>query len=151
MGGEPQFMRELKVSFRSYLSKTGKIGEIPLGNSKPKNLDNKLFRSELKKLSKINDIFIISAFVILIILFAVGIYLTLLHRNNPSKITAIFGGTFLSLLIIVRKLRQFWLEKFIMDHSSIVLQNFSPEQAADFILNLYKNFMLNPKDKKKHN
>jgi hypothetical protein len=142
-------MKGLQVSFEAYLKRLGRIGEIPLGEQRPTAQDNQLFLNELKKRGNSNSIFVIIAFAMLIALFVIGVILIFHYRDSPKLMGAAFGGTFLSLLAIVGKLRQLWLEKFIIDHASLVLQNFSPEQAAEFILQLYRSFISKSNDQKK--
>lgn len=142
-------MKNLETSFKIYLRKVGKIGEIPLGSHKPTEQDNQFLLQELKKLRGPNSFLTVSAVVMLFILFGIGVFVVFYFRTNFTTTGTLLGGTFLFLLAIVGKIRQFWLEKFILDYASIVLQKFSPEQAAEFILQLYNSFVgKKPKDQK---
>lgn len=142
-------MKGLQVSFEAYLKSLGRIGEIPLGEDNPTARNSEFLLSELKERSSSNRILAGIAVVMLIILFLIGVYLIFSYRDSPRIMAIVFGGIFASLLAVVGKLRQIWLEKFIIDHASLVLQSFSPEQAAEFILQLYRSFISKSNDKKK--
>lgn len=134
-------MKNLQISFENYLEALGKIGEIPLGEQEDIKEHSNQFLTSLKQKKSFNSVIFISMFIVLFVLFGASIFLVIYHRDNPSLIGTIMGGTFLSIIAIVAKLRQLWFEKFIIDNASVVLQNFSPERAAEFILHLYQCFV----------
>jgi hypothetical protein len=96
-----------------------------------------ILTGELKKRFKFNDKIIILAIILLSVLFLVGVSLVFYYRGSPSVMGSVLGGTFFSLLSIVRWLYKLWREKSIMDISLTIIDALPPEKAAEFINTIF--------------
>lgn len=112
-----------------------------MGKDEPTKHDSELLLDELEKQRSFNKIILIIAIAMLILLYLIGICFIFTYRDNPRIMVIVFGGIFAALLGVVKRLHSIWREKFIIDHASLVLRNFSPEQAARFILSLHRSFV----------
>ncbi len=154
-------MKRVRRSFRTYLkrireSKISSSGTgteiIPLGTDEiAKDItpeDSKYLLELLEKdLKKLNKIFISIILAMLSLLFGLGVFVV--YSSNCDEIVMI-GGSLGSLLVIIWKVRQLWLEMFIIKYASYVLPKLPPEQAAKFILHLYR-FISKPFERKNLN
>lgn len=134
-------MKRLKRDLKNYLRNAGMIGEIPLGEQVPTEHESKLLFQEIKRRNKYNSALLYGVFVMMIIIFGVGILLLLRSSTSMRMSLFTYSGTFVIFVGIVRLLFQFWKEKFILDHVSIVLIKSSPETAAELILQIYKYYI----------
>jgi hypothetical protein len=134
-------MKKLENIFKEYLEKVGFKDLITLGDDKKiypiTEEDSEFLLKRLLPHQKQNNIFIYIAVIMLCVLFGVGMFFVFYYRNEPVTMGSIFGGNFLALIGIVIKLRQLWIDKFIIDHASIVLSDLQPEEAAKVIVILY--------------
>lgn len=67
--------------------------------------------------------------VMLAVLFALGVFFALYYRDDPATLAAIFGGTFLSLLVIVRYQHRLWRDKNTMDILIDLADNMAPGEV----------------------
>ena len=135
-------MKQVQSIYKKYLKRIGRIQEISLGAYEPQTItreDNQFFTKLLEKQLNFNRNVIIVYISMLCVLFGIGVLLIFYHLNSPEKIGLIFGGTFLSLLTIIEKLRRLWRDKSIMDITLNIAQGLPPEQTAQVIEALYFN------------
>jgi hypothetical protein len=142
-------MSKISTIFHSYLSDNSLLNLEKLGSEDnkinvSKNASDTLKNNILRE-SKFNNNIVVVAIVLLCIIFGLGIFFAIYYRDNPTTIGVIFGGTFLSLLAIVSRLRKIWLEKSLMDVSLCVIEDMSPQDAAKFIQTIYYNMLENNK------
>ncbi len=144
-------MKKLRQLFETYLENTGQLDErAPLGTSaQPDGLeetstDLEALRTGTRRLSedlkirlKFNDRIIILALALLVLLFIIGVGLVFYYRGTPTVMGSILGGTYLSLLSIVRWLYRLWREKTIMDLSKELCEILPPEKSAELITAIY--------------
>ena len=135
-------MKNLKSIFEKYLERTDRLKDLKLGESDSRVIaseDNKFLAQLLEKQSIFNKNIIIVYIVMLCLLFSIGVYLVFRFIDSPNTMGIIFGGTFLSLLAIVDRLRKIWKEKSIMDMILILIDGLPKEQIAAVIETLYWN------------
>jgi hypothetical protein len=139
-------LKQLKKIYGEYLKKVGKLDEdIRLGKSKTRDAEdkavitqqNQLLTERLKNRFITNDRIIAIAILMLCVIFGIGVFLVFYYRHTPSAMGGVFGGTFLSLLAIIRWLFKLWREKSYMDITLGILEGLTPRQAAEFISNIY--------------
>ncbi|MBK8703375.1 MAG: hypothetical protein IPN33_06955 [Saprospiraceae bacterium] len=138
-------MSKISTIFHSYLSDNSLLDLEKLGSEDKKvevsrNTSDTLKNNILRE-SKFNNNIVVVAIVLLCIIFGLGIFFAIYYRDSPTTIGVIFGGTFLSLLAIVSRLRKIWLEKSLMDVSLSVIEDMSPQDAAKFIQTIYYNML----------
>lgn len=142
-------MNKLKSIYQSFLEDNSLLELEKLGSDEKKVAPSKNaslnLKSNILKQSKFNNNIVIVSIVLLCIIFGLGIFFAIYYRDNPTTIGVIFGGTFLSLLAIVSRLRRIWLEKSLMDVSLSVLEDLPPQDAAKFIQTIYYNMLENEK------
>lgn len=138
-------MKKLKSAFKDYLKKVGVDEFIPFGEEDheryPTEESSLFFEKQLLQIRKVNDRIINIAIIMLCILFGVGVFFMFRYRNDSTAMSVILGNNFLFFFLILVKLRQFWIEKYIIDSSLIVLHRLKPEEAAKFIVLLYSKFI----------
>jgi hypothetical protein len=136
-------MKRLQSVFEGYLQKIGRLAPEDLGNE-PQSVtenDKKNIVEQLSKEFAFNQKIIVVYIVMLFLLFGVGIFIVLYYLNSPKAIGAVWGGTFLSLLGIVERLRRLWREKSIMDVTLSVIQDLPPEETVKMIELFYWSFI----------
>lgn len=154
-------MKQLKELYEEYLKGIGKFDEaIALGarGGQAETKDNvqlgeqsRMLTKRLNQRFRFNNGIILLAIVLLCILFSIGIFLVFYHRNSPSVMGGVFGGTFLALLSIIGWLHKLWKEKSLMDISLWVLEGLPPEKSAECINILYWTLHTSSKKLKKGN
>ena len=87
----------------------------------------------------INKNIMIVYIAMLCIVFGIDVYLIFRFLNSPNAMGIIFGGTFLSLLTVIDRLRRIWKEKSIMEMILVLLDGLPKEQIATVIETLYWN------------
>lgn len=143
-------MKHLKSIYEDYLKSIDKFDEdIRLGRKvktrKKADKDiaaviegkSQLLTQRLNERFKFNNRIVILAVVLLCLIFGIGVFLIFYYRDSPATMGGVFGGTFLSLLSIIRWLHKLWQEKSVMDMSLSVLEGLAPKQAAEFISTIY--------------
>src|SRR5262249_55820925 len=95
--------------------------------------DNEHFVTWLDETLKFNKAIIVVAIVLLCILFGMGMFLVYTLRASPRGIVIVSGGSFLSFLVVIRWLRQLWIEKSMMDISMYAAREMPPKEAAIFL------------------
>ena len=142
-------MKKLKSIYQAFLEDTNLLELEKLGSDE-RNVEihksaSLNLKSNILKQSKLNNNILIVSIVLLCIIFGLGIFFAVYYRDNPTTIGVIFGGTFLSLLAIVSRLRRIWLENILMDVSINVIEDLPPQDAAKFIQTIYYNMLRNEK------
>jgi hypothetical protein len=99
--------------------------------------DNAALAERLQQSLRFNDRMIVVAVALLCVLFFLGAALTIYHRDAPKTISMIFGGAFLSLLLVIGWIRQLWWDKTVIDILIPLLNELSPEDASKAITTLY--------------
>jgi len=136
--------------FTDYLKKTGALKSVTLGGTSrsttttttvSKAENNKAFKTLLDKQITFNNSMVITAIVLLCLIFLIGVFFVFYYRDSPQTIGGIFGGTFFSLLAIIVWLRKLWVEKNFMDMATIVLTDLPPMEAAKFVETIYWNML----------
>jgi len=140
--------KSLKNAFKAYLRRIGFSDFIPLGDDDEQKRsvtkeDSRFLLDKLVGFQKVNDIIIIVFIIMLCASFGIGLFFVFHFLDNSTLISAIFGGNFLVILAIIMKLRQLWMEKFIIDYVLHVLKDMQPKEAAKFIVDIYSTFFGN--------
>ncbi len=133
-------MRSAEALLRDYLEASGQLTptQKEFGRARHPATDRTVsLRLDLATQRKFNSRIIVAAVSCLCCLFAVGLYLVIAFRNSPSTIVAIFGGTIFSLLVIVRWLRQLWLDKSLMDLLLYAADSLSPDELLKLVSTFY--------------
>jgi hypothetical protein len=68
--------------------------------------------------------------VLICVLFLTGLGLVIYYRDNPTRVSLVLGGNYLSLLVIVGFLRRIWLEKRTIDALLVIAESLKPAEAA---------------------
>lgn len=147
-------MKKITAIVEHFLKETRQLDFIQLGGEETEievtTKQINTFKETLSKSKRFNKNIILFAIILLGITFLIGIFFVFYHRDNPRTIGLLFGGTFLSLLVIITQLRKLWLNKSLMDLSLSVIQDLPPKEAAKFVETIYWN-TLNTKAKKEAN
>lgn len=139
-------MKKLQSAFEEYLNLIGQQGGSDLGGETRPEVtahDNERFAGLLDEHLKFNKGLIVVAVTLLCVLFVMGMFLVYTLRASPRSIVIISGGSFLSFLIIIRWLRQLWIEKSMMDILLYAARDMPPKEAAKFLTGFYFK-MLHP-------
>lgn len=137
-------MKQLKKVVEEYLERIGRLQEVQLGlggKQSVKKEDNILLSQLLSKQVKSNEYILILAILLLCVTYLIASFFLLSHRDDASTTKIVSGSAFLLILEIVRRLRQLWIEKNVLDISLIMLRQLPPDQAANFINVLYWTFI----------
>lgn len=110
----------------------GSEGVIPATETSKSQLINNLLIQ-----NKFNNILILVIMAMFIVIFGIGIYFSLYYRNDPKTMGVVFGGSFLSLLVIIRGLQNLWKQKSTMDMLLTIVPNMTPDKAVEIIEMLY--------------
>ena len=150
-------MNHLRSAFEKHLSRLNRLGVVMLGEDKEEDIqsitleDNQLFIQNINAQQKFNNRILIIYITLICILFAVGIFLVFHNLNSPDRIGIIFGGTFLSLLGVIERLRRLWREKSFADITLIVLKELPPKESLRVIEILYWNSIRKQRSKRLDN
>jgi hypothetical protein len=90
---------------------------------------------------RFNNRLLISAVVLLYGIFLLAAFLIWYYRDHPSLIGVVFGGGLLSLTLLVRWLRQLWIEKNVIDLVIRASSNLSPAEVARLVMTYYELMM----------
>lgn len=80
--------------------------------------------------TKFNKKLIVVITIMFVILFGVGVFFTIYYRDNPKTMGIIFGGSFLTLIAVMRALQNLWAKKCRMDMLLTLIPGISPEQTV---------------------
>ena len=143
--GEQNPMDRIRAAYKNYLSRMNRLQEVNLGSSdKPHSVteeDNQFLSSLLQKELNFNRKLVLIFVTMLLVLFGMGLFLTIYFIHSPKTIGIVFGGTFLSLLAIIEKLHRLWEEKSKMDITLSLAQNLPPAETVKVIETLYWNMI----------
>lgn len=133
-------MNQLKDLYAEYLKNAGRApGARKLGvpeTALPKSASDTL-ALQLAKRRDQNMRMMWIAVGMLVILFGLGVYFAILYRNDVKIMASVFGGTFLTLMVIVRYLHKLWKDISSMDVLIILLPNMTPAEVLKAIETLY--------------
>ena len=132
-------LRILRQAFDDQLAPR-QLGEKPVDSAFTEDAKHRL-QERIGREDKLNSALIIILASMLVVLFGVGVFLVVLHRNSPTLMASIFGGTCLSLLAIVDQLRRIWIQRTILDMSKGVLSGLPAEKAALFLRTQYYHLL----------
>ena len=142
-------MNKIKNIYHSYLNDSKLLNLEKLGSEDNKievsKNNNDALKNNILKQIKFNNNIVVISILLLCIIFGLGIFFAIYYRDSPTTIGVIFGGTFLSLLVIVSRLRKIWLEKSLMDVSLSIIEGLSPQDASKFIQTIYFSMLENDK------
>lgn len=131
----------MDTMFESYLNKLGdlkpvqlgKHGKIPPISEDVLEKSGASFKELLLSQIKFNNGIILTAVIGLVIIFIIDIYFIFYYRDDLKALAFLFGGTFLSLIGVIRWLRKLWMDKTVMDVTLGVIQDLPPEVAMQHI------------------
>jgi len=135
-------VKRLRLVFEKYLSQIGRLEPIKLGSGgkRPiKKEDSEFFMRILLQELRFNKNLIILYVSLLFALFGISIFFVFYHFTSHETGGIIFSGYFLSILIIVDRLRRLWHEKSVMDMVLIVVKELPPQEIVRVIETLYWN------------
>ena len=75
--------------------------------------------------------------VLICVLFSMGLGLVIYYRENPTRVSMVLGGNYLSLLVIVGFLRRIWLEKRTIDALLVIVESLKPAEAAKTLVDFH--------------
>lgn len=138
-------MKRVKVLYKNYLQHLNRIDDIPLGECKLEEItkkDHQLLSQLLAKSLKSNRILIITYFLLICILLTILIVLIFLCIDSSGKLPYILGGTCLSAIAVLERLKKLWQEKILIDMTLTLSKELSPKETVRAIEALYwGNFM----------
>ncbi|SRR5260370_979416 len=132
-------MRKLDNTLADYLRRIGQYEPQSLGKEpRPTTEEDSLFlRDSLNRQLLFNNLLIIVAVIMLCVLFMLGVFLILYHRDSFDAVAWISGGTFAALLVIIRLLRRLWLDKSAVDLLIHASHGMSPSESAKLVTTFY--------------
>lgn len=135
-------MNELAKTLQMYLDRIDYLGAGmgpgPERAEGPITRADSLFLTELlsKQIGRA-DYLIVLALVVLLISYAVAVFVVLYVRNDSLALKGAFGALLLFTLGVVRALRGIWGQKTTMNILIVILRELSPKDAAELIDVLY--------------
>lgn len=119
----------------AYLERIGQNRVQELGEQRPEpSKEDQAFLIEgLRRTRRFNANIIIVAIIILCAIFLLGAFLVIYYRSAPQTMAMVFGGNFLSLLVIVAWLRRLWFEKSTLDLLTALLPSLPAADAAQVV------------------
>jgi hypothetical protein len=133
----------LRKALTAYLDRIGQLspalGEAEAGASGPTKNDNEFLRAQLAAAAQKNDLLIWLAAGVLISLFAFCLAIVAFGTSNgkiPSSLLG-GGGSILSLLAVVRWLRQLWFDRSTLNLLALIAGTLPPADAASLIAKFY--------------
>lgn len=139
-------MGRLALVLTKYLEKTGQL-EIQLGNREQLVVDhehNQFLIEMINKESIYNKIIVLVIFMY-ITLYLIGIFLVFHFLGSPAVLAVIFGGIFVTPILIVKELKQLWKDKNIMDIVRIFAADMPPAELIKVIKIIYYTGNMNSK------
>jgi hypothetical protein len=132
-------MQNLEHTLADYLRRIGQYEAQRLGGEAHQisPADSEFLRDSLCRQIRFSDRLITVAVILLCGLFVVGVFLILYNRGSLNATAVISGGTFASMLVIIRWLRQLWLDKSTMDMLVNAANGLSPAEAAKLVTTFY--------------
>ncbi len=127
----------LETVLRRYIALAGQHEPAALGEEHGPPPDPRTLRDDLLQERKGNTRFLIVAAGALIGIYAVIVYLIILNRHDPKTILALCGSNFVALLLIVRWLRQLWLDKSLMDLLIHSADSLDPDALLRLVTGFY--------------
>ena len=100
--------------------------------------DQKFLSSRLDEDHKFNNLLLVSCVVLLYAIFILAALLMWHYRDQPKQIGVCFGGSFFSLTLLVRWLRQLWIDKNFIDLIRNAASKLSPVEVAKLISTYYE-------------
>lgn len=135
MNGNP------RITAAAYLERLGrnKIADLGPGESPIITAeDQKFLTLRLANDSKFNNLLLVSAVCLLYAIFIIATLFLWHYRDQPKQIAACFGGSFFSLTLLVRWLRQLWIDKNFIDLIRNAASQLSPLEVAKLISTYYE-------------
>lgn len=133
-------MRGYKKALTEYLQSIGQLEAQPLGKANEfTDLQKQWLERELERQYIRNQVFLWTASVLWVILFALGVYFAIMFRRNATNLSVVLGGNLMVLSGNVLALRRLWLDSSIMGVLLAILPALSPKEAAKVIANFYFN------------
>ena len=140
-------MSKLKNIFQEFLDESKMMDFKTMGGEQLSIGNISALKERIIQQSKFNNTILIISVVLLCILFFLGVYFAIYHRDDPTTMSVVLGGSIFSLLGIIVWLRKLWVEKSLMDVSLAVIDDLPAEEAAKYILVMYdKMFRKKPTD-----
>jgi hypothetical protein len=109
--------------------------------------DQQFLSGRLGEDRKFNNLLLVSAVVLLYAIFILAALLMWHYRDQPKQIAVCFGGSFFSLTLIVRWLRQLWIDKNFIDLIRSAASKLSPLEVAKLISTYYELMLKGDKKK----
>lgn len=129
----------IKTSVLAYLERIAQLTAGPLGEpvKLPDREDSAFLLSRMKQDHVINGISKLSAIAMLLVTFALFIFLAVHYRNDVTNLLRILGGNVLTLLLVVAWMRKIWLEGTMLAMLTVVTEKLPPVEAAKVITSVY--------------
>ena len=132
---------------KKYLQNVGGLERVDLGPKPAASEGRRVARTgkvetqhlldQLEKQSRVNNRIVACITILYFLIFALAAALVIYHRDSPTIITTILGGSLLSLLGIIQGLSKLWRDKNAMDMLRTILPNLAPDEAVKVIQSIY--------------
>ena len=132
-------MNNAQTILAAYLDRVGLLQAGPLGGaqSAASQVDNEFLESRMRDNARLNNGLLLTAVGMLLLMFLLALLLVLHYRDQPSTIAYICGGSFVSLLLLVRWQRQLWVDKVTTDLFLQAAKLLPAPEVATLAMNYY--------------
>ncbi len=93
--------------------------------------------SDLRRRTRQADWIIVVCVLFLAAILGVGLWLAVVMRGSPAALTAVLGGSLLSLLTAVDRLRRIWFERLLSDLLIHAAETLDQEQLVELVAAFY--------------
>ena len=135
-------MERLKTVLANCLSQMGRLEDIKLGGTQHQPVsataeDTARLLHSLNGEMRFNHKILILHIISLCLLYAVGIFLVFYFIDSPKAMGTIFGGSFLGIMVIVRRFYHIWREKTFIDLFLVLIEGLPPAEALKAVESIY--------------
>ena len=130
-----------RTTVAAYLQRLGRDKIADLGPSEIPAVtaeDQTFLTQQLTEDKRFNNLLLLSAVLLLYAIFILAALLVWHYRDQPKLMAVCFGGSFFSLTVLVRWLRQLWLDKNFIDLIIRASSQLAPLEVAKLISTYYE-------------
>ena len=109
--------------------------------------DQAFLSTRLDEDRRFNNLLLFSCVILLYAIFTLAVLLMWHYRDQPRQIAVCFGGSFFSLTLLVRWLRQLWIDKNFIDLIRNAASKLSPLEVAKLVSTYYELMLKGDKKK----
>jgi hypothetical protein len=130
-----------RTIFHAYLKQVGQLQPVKLGEKAalghPTEEDNRALEERIVSASRSTRSMIGVMTGMLIVVFALGIFLILSAAGSIGAVASLSAGTLWILLVIVERLRRLWIERSVLDLAWASVREWPPENVLALVEILY--------------